>query len=79
MGKQTVRAFSLSMIAEKVEDLDDRENILSSIGRVSEEKGDKSIHPNVDNVERAQSSSFSRIRSPSAKLLIAEFGSALVS
>ncbi|KAF5192729.1 Dihydrolipoyllysine-residue acetyltransferase component of pyruvate dehydrogenase complex [Thalictrum thalictroides] len=60
-------------IAITVEDPDDIEKIPSSIGRVSEEKGDKSIHQNADNVDRAQSSSFSRI-SPSAKLLIAEFG-----
>ncbi|PIA54833.1 hypothetical protein AQUCO_00901019v1 [Aquilegia coerulea] len=60
-------------IAITVEDPDDIEKIPSTIGRVSEEKVDKSVHQNVDNVDRAQSSSFSRI-SPSAKLLITEFG-----
>ncbi|RWR83505.1 dihydrolipoyllysine-residue acetyltransferase component 1 of pyruvate dehydrogenase complex, mitochondrial [Cinnamomum micranthum f. kanehirae] len=60
-------------IAITVEDSEDIKNVPTTLSSASDNKEEKSTHGDMGNRERTPQTSFSRI-SPSAKLLIAEFG-----
>ncbi|XXG62929.1 hypothetical protein AAC387_Pa05g1215 [Persea americana] len=60
-------------IAITVEDSEDIKNVPTTLSSASDNEEEKSTHGDVGNRERTPQTSYSRI-SPSAKLLIAEFG-----